>query len=165
MTPPRGRHRVGHTMALDLAPRRPACSGDVDRGNARIEEAHHQVVGDTPADLLDDHRCTEVAQSAAMRASSPLNAVLPDTWSASCRGFRCSTRASASQGAKQMTAFLGSDAEVELHRTEIGEQRHVGCERSDVECGENLWVVRADPAGTETPSRGREPVRHARVAR
>jgi len=51
-----------------------------------IEESHHQVVGDTQR-LLDDHRCTEVCAQRRDRASSPLNAVFPDTWSASCRGF------------------------------------------------------------------------------
>ena len=74
----------------------PAGAGDVDRGNPGIEESRDQVVGDAPADLLDDHRCTEVPRTrAAMRASSPPNAVLPDGCSASCSGFRCSTRASA----------------------------------------------------------------------
>ena len=46
-------------MTLHLAPRRSPRSGDVNRGDAGVEEGGHQVGGYPPSDLLDDDRDLE----------------------------------------------------------------------------------------------------------
>lgn len=125
--------RFCNAVALDFAPRRSPGPSDVDGGNAGIKERAHRIGSNSPTDLLDDdwktgaiaEMCDTLEQAAETRVAFGLQRFLQRI---EMKGERIGV-----QHFDQAPALRDAITLIELHGTEIGQERDVGRQRTNVE--------------------------------
>ena len=143
----------------------PPGTGNIDCSDFGFEELRCEIVGDAPADFLDDDRRTETGADRGDPRQQSREARVAGREQRLLQGVQMQHQRVCAQRVEEVSALVNANAEIQLHRTEIGEQRHVGRELAHIECGEHVGLLEEDTARAEAHGEFGAPARHGLAVR
>ena len=120
-------------MAFHLAPRRASRAGDVDCINARLRQSDRVWLADSKADLFGDHRDTQRSAESLDPFQQPAELHVARRLQRLLERIQMNDQRIRAQHVDETSCVIDGQASVQLHGAEIGEQRDVRGQVTNVE--------------------------------